>query len=95
MKKLKVEESNRDKKRARTITKYIEKEKWKKLRKYLEDENIDPGFRFYKTLTDFPLEMRKLFSNNIGPHKMSSHIKSPALWLLAKQRKNSFQSTMR
>ncbi len=55
MKKLKVDESNRDKKRARTITKYIEKEKWKKLRKYLEDENIDPGFKFFKSFTDFPL----------------------------------------
>jgi hypothetical protein len=54
MKKLKVDESNRDKKRARTITKYIEKEKWKKLRKYLEDENIDPGFKFFESFTDFP-----------------------------------------
>jgi len=44
MKRLKVEESNRDKKRARTISKYIEKEKWKKLKKYLVGENIDPGF---------------------------------------------------
>ena len=43
MHRLKVKESGEDKRHAKAITKYIEREKWKKLKKYLTEEEIHPG----------------------------------------------------
>ncbi len=43
MRRLKVDESRSDKKCAKTMVKYIERDKWKKLKKFVQDEGIHPG----------------------------------------------------
>jgi len=43
MRRLRVDESREDKKLARKIVSYIERDKWKKLKKFLKQENIHPG----------------------------------------------------
>ena len=43
MRRLNVDESRSDKKCAKTMVKYIERDKWKKLKKFVQDEGIHPG----------------------------------------------------